>query len=76
MRKLFSIAALGLALATGAQAQSWPAKPVTMGADIEVPLKRMAQGVPLEKALTLGAVDDPEAVRWFADLLAARASRR
>ena len=30
MRKLFSIAALGIALATGAQAQTWPQKPVTM----------------------------------------------
>ena len=54
-----------------------PAVPHTStGKKLEVPLKRMAQGVPLERALTLGAVDDPEAVRWFADLLAARASRR
>ena len=54
-----------------------PAVPHTStGKKLEVPLKRMAQGVPLEKALTLGSVDDPEAVRWFADLLAARASRR
>jgi len=54
-----------------------PAVPhTTTGKKLEVPLKRMAQGVPLDKALTLGAVDDPEAVRWFADLLAERASRR
>ena len=53
-----------------------PAVPHTAtGKKLEVPLKRMAQGTPLEKALALGAVDDPEAVRWFARFLAARAER-
>ena len=50
-----------------------PAVPHTAtGKKLEVPLKRLAQGVPLEQALTLGAVDDPAAVHWFAEHLAAR----
>jgi len=54
-----------------------PAVPHTAtGKKLEVPLKRIAQGVAVERALNLGAVDDPEAVRWFAEHLAQRASRR
>ena len=50
-----------------------PAIPHTStGKKLEVPLKRMAQGVPVDRALNLGSVDDPEAVRWFAEHLAAR----
>ncbi len=52
-----------------------PAVPHTAtGKKLEVPLKRIAQGVPVEDALKLGAVDDPEAVRWFAEQLPARAA--
>ncbi len=51
-----------------------PAVPHTMtGKKLEVPLKRIAQGVPVDRALNLGAVDDPDAVRWFAEHLTARA---
>ncbi len=50
-----------------------PAVPHTAtGKKLEVPLKRMAQGLPVERALNLGAVDAPEAVQWFAELFAAR----
>ncbi|MCW2616544.1 MAG: putative acyl-CoA synthetase [Frankiales bacterium] len=50
-----------------------PAVPHTStGKKLEVPLKRMAQGVPVEKALNLGSVDDPSAVAWFARYFAAR----
>jgi acetoacetyl-CoA synthetase len=43
-----------------------PAVPHTMtGKKLEVPLKRIVQGVPLERAVNLGGVDDPDAVRWF-----------
>ncbi len=50
-----------------------PAVPHTAtGKKLEVPLKRIAQGVPVERALNLGAVDDPEAVRWFVRYLAGR----
>jgi acetoacetyl-CoA synthetase len=51
-----------------------PAIPHTAtGKKLEVPLKRIAQGVAVEKALNLGAVDDPDAVHWFVAHLAARA---
>lgn len=43
------------------------------GKKLEVPLKRMAQGVPVAQALNLGAVDDPEAVAWFGRYFAERA---
>ena len=50
-----------------------PAVPHTAtGKKLEVPLKRIAQGVPVEQALNLGAVDDPAAVHWFAEHFAAR----
>jgi acetoacetyl-CoA synthetase len=52
-----------------------PAVPrTTTGKKLEVPLKRIAQGVPVDKALNLGAVADPEAVHWFVRHLGARAS--
>ena len=38
---------------------------------LEVPLKRIAQGVPVEQALNLGSVDDPSAVQWFVDYFSA-----
>jgi len=50
-----------------------PAVPHTStGKKLEVPLKRMAQGVALDRALNLGSVDDPEAVHWFARFFADR----
>ncbi|MEX2289452.1 MAG: acetoacetate--CoA ligase [Mycobacteriales bacterium] len=50
-----------------------PAIPHTStGKKLEVPLKRIAQGVPLDKALNLGSVDDPAAVHWFVEHLATR----
>ena len=50
-----------------------PAVPHTAtGKKLEVPLKRIAQGVPVEQALKLGAVDDPQAVHWFVEHFAAR----
>ncbi len=50
-----------------------PAIPHTStGKKLEVPLKRMAQGVPVDKALNLGSVDDPSAVAWFARYFASR----
>jgi acetoacetyl-CoA synthetase len=53
-----------------------PAVPHTAtGKKLEVPLKRIAQGVPLHKALKLGAVDDPQAVHWFVEHLSARGLR-
>ncbi len=50
-----------------------PAIPHTAtGKKLEVPLKRIAQGIPVERALNLGAVDDPDAVRWFVKHFAKR----
>jgi len=52
-----------------------PAIPhTTTGKKLEVPIKRIFQGVPAEKALNLGAVDSPDAVRWFVDLAARRSA--
>lgn len=52
-----------------------PAIPHTAtGKKLEVPLKRIAQGTTVERALHLGAVDDPAAVRWFVDYFAQRAA--
>ncbi len=54
-----------------------PAVPHTAtGKKLEVPLKRIAQGVPVERALNLGSVDDPVAVQWFVEHLGARAAAR
>jgi acetoacetyl-CoA synthetase len=53
-----------------------PAIPHTVtGKKPEVPLKRIAQGVAVDRALNLGAVDDPDAVRWFVDHLSRRSRR-
>ncbi len=50
-----------------------PAIPHTAtGKKLEVPLKRIAQGIAVERALHLGAVDDPTAVQWFVDYFADR----
>ena len=50
-----------------------PAIPhTTTGKKLEVPIKRIFQGVAVERACNLGAVDDPAAVTWFADLAGRR----
>ncbi len=50
-----------------------PAIPhTTTGKKLEVPVKRILMGTPVEQACKLDAVDDPAAVRWFADLAARR----
>ena len=43
------------------------------GKKLEVPIKRILQGVAVEKACNLGAVDDPSAVQWFVTLAERRA---
>jgi acetoacetyl-CoA synthetase len=49
-----------------------PGVPHTLsGKRLEVPVKRLYQGVPLEKACNLGTVDDPDLMRWYADRAAA-----
>jgi len=42
------------------------------GKKLEVPLKRIAQGVPPERALNLGSVDDPVVLNWFVEHLTGR----
>ncbi|MDL4812680.1 acetoacetate--CoA ligase [Actinomadura opuntiae] len=50
-----------------------PAIPHTFtGKKLEVPIKRIAQGVPPERACNIDSVDDPEALSWFAALTARR----
>ena len=49
-----------------------PAVPRTLtGKKLEVPVKRILQGQPVEQAAALGAIDAPDALRWYADLPAA-----
>ena len=43
-----------------------PAVPHTLsGKKLEVPIKRMLGGTPMEKAATMASVDDPDALRWY-----------
>jgi acetoacetyl-CoA synthetase len=45
-----------------------PAVPHTLtGKRLEVPVKKLMTGTPLEKAANLAAVDSPDAVRWYAE---------
>jgi acetoacetyl-CoA synthetase len=46
------------------------------GKRLEVPLKRLFQGVPPEKALNVGAVDDAAVVDHYVELARARQARR
>jgi acetoacetyl-CoA synthetase len=46
------------------------------GKRLEVPLKRLFQGVHPARALNVGAVDDAGAVEHFVDLARKRAARR
>lgn len=50
-----------------------PAVPHTLtGKRLEVPIKKLLTGRPLEKAANVAAVDDPEALRWYARFAAQR----
>lgn len=50
-----------------------PAVPRTLtGKKLEVPIKRILQGVPVERAAALGAVDRPDVLRWYAARAAPR----
>jgi acetoacetyl-CoA synthetase len=42
------------------------------GKKMEVPVKKLFQGVPLEKAANPGAAADPSALRYFENLAQAR----
>ena len=50
-----------------------PAVPHTLtGKRLEVPIKKLLRGTPLEKAANIAAVDDPDALRWYARFAADR----
>ena len=50
-----------------------PAVPRTLsGKKLEVPVKRLLLGMPIEKVVTVASVDDPQAVQWYADFAASR----
>ncbi|MGH3986403.1 MAG: acetoacetate--CoA ligase [Actinomycetes bacterium] len=53
-----------------------PGVPHTLtGKRLEVPVKRLLQGVQLHEAVNLGSVDAPEVLRWYAEFAAARQAR-
>ena len=35
------------------------------GKKLEVPIKKMLRGTPLEMAANIASVDDPDALRWY-----------
>jgi len=50
-----------------------PAVPHTLsGKKLEVPIKKLMSGRPLEKAANIASVDDPDALRWYARFAAER----
>lgn len=50
-----------------------PAVPHTLsGKKLEVPIKKLLAGRPLEKAANIASVDDPDALRWYARFAADR----
>jgi acetoacetyl-CoA synthetase len=50
-----------------------PAVPHTLsGKKLEVPIKKLLTGKPLEKAANIASVDDPDALRWYAAFAAER----
>ncbi|TAM90797.1 MAG: acetoacetate--CoA ligase [Jatrophihabitans sp.] len=50
-----------------------PAVPHTLsGKKLEVPVKKLLLGAPLARAASTASVDDPQALRWYADFAAAR----
>ena len=51
-----------------------PAVPHTLsGKRLEVPIKKLLRGTPLEKAANVASVDDPDALQWYARFAADRA---
>jgi acetoacetyl-CoA synthetase len=43
-----------------------PAVPHTLsGKKLEVPIKKLLRGTPLEKAANIASVDDPDSLRWY-----------
>jgi acetoacetyl-CoA synthetase len=43
-----------------------PAVPHTLsGKKVEVPIKKLLRGTPLEKAANIASIDDPDALRWY-----------
>lgn len=54
-----------------------PAVPHTLsGKRLEVPIKKLLTGRPLEKAANLASVDDPDALRWYARFAQGRTQER
>ena len=50
---------------------STPALPTTLtGKKLEVPIKRLIQGIPPEKAVNPAIVADPDVLRWYVDFAA------
>ena len=50
-----------------------PAVPHTLsGKKLEVPVKKLLRGTPMDKAANLSSVDDPETLRWYARFAADR----
>jgi acetoacetyl-CoA synthetase len=50
-----------------------PAVPHTLtGKRLEIPIKKLLTGKPLEKAANIDAVDNPDALRWYAQFAADR----
>jgi acetoacetyl-CoA synthetase len=50
-----------------------PGVPHTLsGKRLEVPIKKLISGRPLEKAANIASVDDPDALRWYARFAASR----
>jgi acetoacetyl-CoA synthetase len=46
-----------------------PAIPHTItGKSLEVPIKRLLQGVPMERAVSTGVVDDPSLLNYYVEL--------
>lgn len=54
-----------------------PAVPHTLtGKRLEVPIKKLLRGTPLEKAANIASVDNPDALRWYAQLAVERSAGR
>lgn len=45
------------------------------GKRLEVPVKRLLQGLDLDRAVNLGSVDSPDVIRWYANFAARRAAQ-
>jgi acetoacetyl-CoA synthetase len=53
-----------------------PAVPHTLsGKKLEVPIKKLLSGRPLEKAANMSSVDDPDVLRWYARFASERSLR-